>query len=214
MNTRAAAIRLMARVLANNSRKLFDAFALPSVRGSDSITPTSTTASMPAISHSAGRNPTTCSRKPPMKKPAPLVAFFDPVNQATQRNNCPDALLSMIALIALFDAVLVRSLATPAMPCASTTQATDSDRAPGRLQRRQHAQAARSAAICPAISMRGMPKRDASQPPPSIGEDAGRLIQQEHERQDERRVAEAVEVQQHQHAQRAVGDGEQEIARW
>ena len=33
-----------------------------------------------------------------------------------------------------------------------------------------------------------------------IGEDAGRLVQQEQERQHERRVAEAVEVQQHQHA--------------
>ena len=115
MNTRAAAIRLMARVLANNSRKLFDAFAFPSVRGSDSITPTSTMASMAAISHSAGRNPTTCRRKPPMKKPAPLVAFFDPVNQATQRNSCPMSWVDD-ALIALLDEVLVRSLATPATP--------------------------------------------------------------------------------------------------
>ena len=124
MNTRAAAIRLMARVLANSSRKLFDAFAFPRVRGSDSITPTSTTASMPAISHNAGRKPANCSRKPPMKKPAPLVAFFDPVNQATQRNNCPMSWVDE-ALIALFDEVLVSSLATPATPCASTTQTTD-----------------------------------------------------------------------------------------
>ena len=36
MKMRAAAIRLMARVLANSSRKLFDDLALPSVRGSDS----------------------------------------------------------------------------------------------------------------------------------------------------------------------------------
>ena len=31
-----------------------------------------------------------------MKKPTPLVAFFDPVNHATQRNNCPAALLATL----------------------------------------------------------------------------------------------------------------------
>ena len=44
-----------------------------------------------------------------------------------------------------------------------------------------------------------------------VGEDARGLIQQEQEGQHERRVAEAIEVQQHQHPDRAVGDGEQEI---
>ena len=93
------------------------------------------------------------------------------------------------------------------MPCASTTQATDS----AALQAGSSADSISRPAICriwPVISMRGMPKRAASQPPPSIGEDAGRLIQQEQERQHERRVAEAVEMQQHQHAQRAVGERE------
>src|SRR5215831_4731499 len=117
MKIRAAAIRLMARVLANSSRKLLEAFALPSVRGNDSITPTSTMASIAAISQSAGRKPAACNRKPPMKKPAPLVAFFDPVNHATHLNNCPMS-WEDDALIALFDDVLVRSLATPATPCA------------------------------------------------------------------------------------------------
>src|SRR5579863_4506032 len=124
MKIRAAAMRLIARVLANSSRKLFDDFALPSVRGKENSTPIRTTASIAAISHNAGRNPATCNRKPPMKNPAPLVAFFDTVNHATQRNNCPAPSVD-VALIALFDAVLVRSFATPATPWAITTQMTD-----------------------------------------------------------------------------------------
>ncbi len=101
-----------------------------------------------------------------MKKPAPLVAFFEPVNQATQRNNCPAPCVD-VALIALFDDVLVRSLATPATPCAITTQATDAT-AP---QAGCSADSMSSPPICrtwPLVSMRGMPKREASQPPPTL----------------------------------------------
>ena len=54
----------------------------------------------------------------------PFIAFFEPVNQATQRNSCPLPSVE-VALIADFDAVLVTSLATPAMPCAMTTQTTE-----------------------------------------------------------------------------------------
>ena len=46
-----------------------------------------------------------------------------------------------------------------------------------------------------------------------IGEDAGGLVEQKQERQHERRVAEAVEMQQHQHPQRAVRQGEAPVAR-
>ena len=199
----------MARVLANSSRKHFEAFALPSVRGSDSDDADQHDGEHRRHQPERRRKPTICSRKPPTKKPAPFVAFFEPVNQATQRNNCPRA-LSDVALIALFEAVLVRSLATPAMPCAATTQATeaaapqagssaDSMHEPGDLQDQAGHQHARDA--------------EARRQPAAaeIGEDAGRLVQQEQERQHERRVAEAVEVQQHQHAHRAVGEREQEI---
>ena len=84
------------------------------------------------------------SRRPPTKKPAPFIAFFEPVNQATQRNNCPSRPRE-VALIADFDAVLVRSLATPAMPCAPTTQATDNAAPQAGIERRQHAAGRRSA---------------------------------------------------------------------
>ena len=48
----------------------------------------------------------------------PFIAFFEPVNHATQRNNWP-APPSALALMADFDAVLVRSLAMPATPSAT-----------------------------------------------------------------------------------------------
>ena len=53
-----------------------------------------------------------------------FMAFFEPVNQATQRNSWPLPSVE-VALIADFEAVLVTSLAIPAMPCARTTQITD-----------------------------------------------------------------------------------------
>ena len=104
------------------------------------------------------------------------------------------------------------SLATPAMPCAATTHATDSGRAPAGIERGQQHEAddlqretghqhARNA------EARGEPAAA------EIGEDAGRFIEQEEERQHEGRVAEAVEMQQHQHAQRAVRERETPIAR-
>jgi hypothetical protein len=106
------------------------------------------------------------SNRPPTKKPAPFIAFFDPVNQATHLNNCPEP-PSDVALMADFEAVLVRSLATPAMPCAPTTHATDKAAPQAGLS----AESKRRPAICrlrPVISMRGMPKRAASQPPPRL----------------------------------------------
>ena len=46
-----------------------------------------------------------------------------------------------------------------------------------------------------------------------IGENTGGLIEQEQERQHEGRVAEAVEMQQHQHAERAIRQREAPVAR-
>ena len=47
-------------------------------------------ASSAAMAHSAPWNPAACNISPPRKNPTPFIAFFDPVNQATQRNNWPD----------------------------------------------------------------------------------------------------------------------------
>ena len=63
-----------------------------------------------------------------MKKPTPFMAFLLPVNQATHLKSWPEPWLcarSAVILMADLLAVLVRSLATPQMPCATTTQATD-----------------------------------------------------------------------------------------
>ena len=69
--------------------------------------------------------------------------------------------------MALFDAVLVRSLAMPAMPCANTTQATEA----AALQVGSRPDSMTRPTICntrPVASMRGMPNRAASQPPPIL----------------------------------------------
>ena len=139
------------------------------------------------------------------------MAFLEPVNQATHLNSRPSAFSARASfsatLIADLEAVLVRSLATPQMPCAATTQATDSaaaqagdsadsTRKPQDLRREAHGQHARDA------EARGQPAAD------QVGDDARRLVEQEQEGQREGRIAELEEVQQHQHAQRAVGQGE------
>ena len=70
-------------------------------------------------------------------------------------------------MIADFAAVLVRSLATPASPWASTTQATDTE----GLQAAFNADSISSPLICkamPIASILGIPKRSASQPPPRL----------------------------------------------
>ncbi len=91
------------------------------------------------------------------------MAFFEPVKYATHLNSWP-APSADVALMADFDAVLVKSLASPAMPCATTTQATEA----AAVQPGSSADSMARPAICsawPTASMRGMPKRVASQPP-------------------------------------------------
>jgi hypothetical protein len=120
----------------------------------------------PAISQSAGRKPTRSSNNPPTKKPMPFMAFFEPVNHATQRNSWPLP-SAEVALMADLDAVLVTSLATPAMPCATTTQATEA----AAVQPGSSKESMTRPTICrawPTASIRGMPKRAASQPPPRL----------------------------------------------
>ena len=56
---------------------------MPIIGGSEATTPTSTSASKPAIAHSAPRKPSVSSSTPPRKKPMPFIAFLLPVNQAT-----------------------------------------------------------------------------------------------------------------------------------
>ena len=67
----------------------------------------------PAISQSPSRKPIVVNITPPRKNPTPFMAFFEPVNQATQRKRpSPSSILT--TLMADFEAVLVMSLARPA----------------------------------------------------------------------------------------------------
>ena len=99
------------------------------------------------------------------------MAFLLPVNQATHLNNWPLVwplpwvwACACVILMADLLAVLVKSLATPHTPCASTTQATDKV----AVQSGCKADSKPKPMICvisPTVSMRAMPKRVASQPP-------------------------------------------------
>ena len=153
--TRAAASRLMPRFLAKSSRAEREAFALPIKAGTKASTPISTAASAAAMAHRAAWKPSVCSSTPPRKKPAPFIAFLLPVKKATHLKRRPDA-LPAVSLMADLLAVLVRSLATPHTPWASTTQATDA----AAVQPGCKADSSRKPAICvvsPTASMRAMP---------------------------------------------------------
>jgi len=87
------------------------------------------------------------------------MAFLLPVNHATHLNNwllsCAWA-ADWVTLMADLLAVLVRSFATPQMPCATTTQATD--RATVQLGSSRESRV--KPVICvinPTVSMRVMP---------------------------------------------------------
>jgi len=91
------------------------------------------------------------------------MAFLLPVKKATHLNNCPEA-SPAVSLIADLLAVLVRSFATPQIPWASTTQATDI----ATLQSEDSADNNTNPVICvasPTASIRAIPNRVASQPP-------------------------------------------------
>src|ERR1700716_2508284 len=59
----------------------------------------------------------------------------------------------------------------------------------------------------PQTSARGQPAAD------KIRDDAKELVQEKQKRELDRRVAELIEVQEHQHAQRAVGQRERPVRR-
>ncbi len=159
MKMRAAANRLTPLVLPKSSFIVLDDLALPSCRGRRTRPARKMVPSRPAIAQSAGLKPMTSRSRPPTKKPTPFIAFFDPVNQATHRKSWPLP-SDEVALIADLEAVLVRSLATPATPCAATTHATE-NAALHCGSRNDSMISPAICRICPAASMRGIPYLDA-----------------------------------------------------
>jgi hypothetical protein len=83
---------------------------------------------------------------------------------------------------------------------------------PGRIQRRQHDEAGDPKGLA---HRQHAGNAEARRQPAAgeIGHDARELIEQEQERQGERRVAELEEMQQYEHAERTVDQGEPPIRR-
>ena len=97
------------------------------------------------------------------------MAFLLPVNQATHLKSWlllppPAWACALVTLMADLLAVFVRSLATPQMPCASTTQATEATAVHSGF-RNESSEKPRICVLSPTVSMRVIPYRVASQPP-------------------------------------------------
>ena len=142
-----------------------------------------------------------------MKKPTPFSAFLEPVRRATHLNSAPSSPSGTTTLIALLALILVRSLAIPESACAAITYADRGQPRPLRLQQGEHDQRA-DLKHQPAIQgdlqsgSRGDPSTQ------KIGDDAEEFVEQKQERDLDGAVAKTVEMQQHQHPQRAVGERE------
>ena len=97
---------------------------LPMSSFSRIATARSATVMPPAIANSAVSYPSQASSAAPRKKPTPFSAFFDPVSTATSRNRALSPSPATY-FTALFELILVRSLATPDSAWAPMTYATD-----------------------------------------------------------------------------------------
>jgi hypothetical protein len=139
----------------------------------------------------------------------PFMAFFEPVNHATQRNSWPLP-SAEVALMADLDAVLVTSLLDPGDALCHHHPGRRGRRGPAGVEQGEHDQAHDLQGLADRQHTRDAEAR--GQPAAAeIGGDTGGLVEQEQEGEREGRVAEPEEVQQHQHAQRPVDQGETPI---
>ena len=88
-------------------------FACPIAAGRKAMTSRSTISTPVAITDNAPRKPSTDSRNPPTKKPAPFSAFFDPVSTATHLKRPESSPFGTSTFTALFALIFVRSFAIP-----------------------------------------------------------------------------------------------------
>src|SRR6266446_224535 len=128
-NRRAAESQFTAELLENSVVNLTFDLAFPRPLGSATTVPIKTAKSPAAITVSEPTKPNSPSSAPPMKKPSPLSAFFDPVRRATHRKRAPSSPSGTTTSIALLALILVRSFAIPESACAAITYATDVARA-------------------------------------------------------------------------------------
>ncbi len=105
-------------------------------------------------------------------------------------------------MTALFELIFVMSLAIPLKACETMTQATTSQPGGARRSRQCHELGAE------ADEERGLqPEAGADVAAEEIGDDAEDFVEDEQRSHRKRGVAEVVEVEQHQHAGGAVGNG-------
>ena len=119
------------------------------------------------MAYSPPAKPSVDNKTAPRKNPSPLIAFFDPVNSATHLYSAPCASLGSTSLMALLELILVRSLATPEIPCTSNTYVTET----AADQSGCNADSANKAATCilkPNVNVSLSPNRLAIQPPPAL----------------------------------------------
>src|SRR5215469_511180 len=109
-NSRAAESQFTAGLFENRAVNLTFDLALPIPLGSATTVPIRTIKRPAAIAASEPTKPSAVSRAAPMKNPAPLSAFFEPVSRATHLNSAPSSPSGTTTLIALLALIFVRSL--------------------------------------------------------------------------------------------------------
>ena len=156
----------MLRVLAKSSRKDFDALALPSVRGSDSARRPARARATPAISHSARAEADQLQQQAADEKANALHRVLragEPRDPAEQ--------LTGAACRRRLDRGLRGRLGQVLGDAGDALRGHDPGYGSAALHSGWSADSISSPAICsvsPIVSMRGMPKRAASHPPPRL----------------------------------------------
>src|SRR5215469_2194735 len=90
-NSRAADSQFTAGLFENRVVNLTFDLAFPIPPGNAATVPSRTINRPAAIATSEPTKPSAVSRAAPMKKPAPLSAFFEPVRRATHLNSAPSS---------------------------------------------------------------------------------------------------------------------------
>ena len=163
------------------------------------------------MARTAQTKPTVASRRRAEEEAQPLHRVLGPVRTATQRNRPPFSVGARI-FTADFEDILARSFATPLAPCTTMTKATERPMAQRGIELRQRDQRHHLKPEA-RVERRGQPeaRRD-----PACGEvryHPRDFVEHEEIGKLHRREAERVEVQQHQHPERAIRQHERPVGR-
>jgi hypothetical protein len=166
----------------------------------------------PAIAVSAPLKPNVESNTPPRKNPAPLSAFLEPVSRATHFEKPGLVAFRNEHFHGAFGAHLGEVFGDPGQRLAAHHVRDGQSHAPTTVQERQ--QRKRSHLKSQSEHQRESKPCACSQPPANeIRDDSKNLIQQEEDRELDRRVAKLVKMQQYQQAQCTIGEREGPVRR-